>query len=378
MRLKSQDSPLLSLIQSPSQDDLVDAIDTCRIFDDSYDFWDEFGDGWAVLVLSVALNDKRNDGASAEFSRWFVQSSGPDIKAYYDKDRISNIIDSAGCGMLDSIGLLLELGPPGTVDREVLGITPLLRSIRARDYDKMKALLALGANPHQSSFLWHIDRKESPLSLAMYSLWAFCFFRDALYEKSLHVEDIVRRELENGGPLLDDGWQPETLSTLLKFDFELEIGLPEGIKNVCSNCDCHIFDGDFRIQPYWQDILERIKNGTYVQKPYSDTQDLQTSSSQTRPLDSGKMPLTNTADGGALSQNPALSEDQSQQSDEEPVVTENALSSFAPGKQEMWCFKCWTHFKKTGRRYSPPITEMSTSDGDDSSENEFSPFLFNT
>ena len=373
MRLTRQTSPLRSLTSNFRQDGLVDAIETCRIFEDSYDFWDESGDGWAVLARSSTTPDACNDKIWPEFSSWFLQSSRPDIKAYYSKDWILHITRYASPEMVDSIGLLLEMGPPGTIDGETVGETPLFDSIRRRQPHKVRMLLALGADPHQSMSWYVSNRVESPLSLAMYLSWNFCSFRDALMEMNLHVEDIIRRELEHGGPLLDDGWQVETLSALLKLNFELELESPGHIEKECSNCRCFRF-GYFggMVQPYWHDILERIKNGTYVQNARSDTQDVQSSSSQSRSTISNNDVLANTTNGNTLSHNPALPDDQSEQSDEEPVITGNTVPGYVPGREELWCEKCWFHFKWTGRPRSPPIIE------DDSSDDDFSPFLFNT
>ena len=390
-------TPLTEVISLPiTQDGLVDAIDTCRMFDDSYDFWDGCGDGWAVLKRSMRLGRRSDDEASAEFSSWFVQSSSPDIKAYYDKDQVSNTIHFASYGMVDSISLLLELGPPGTVDHGFLGTTSLDESIICREYDKTRLLLACGADPHQLSFSWFSNRVESPLSLAMYNSWAFCAFRDALMEMNFHVEDIVRRELKQGGPLLDDGWQGETLSALLNFDFELEIEPPKYISMACSNCG-NTYWGPL-VQLYWQDILERIKNGTYAQNDRSDTWNVQPSSSQSHSSIISTNSLTNATSVGPLSQDHVLPDDLSNKSDEEPVITENAVSRLVPGKEETWCFQCWCHFKETGRLRSrrfisthPPDEDDSSEDDsseddsseddsseDDSSEDDFSPFLFNT
>ena len=355
-----------------TQDGLVDAVDICRIFDDSYDFWDRSGDGWAILPLITYYHGGE---ALAKFGSWFVQSSSPDIKAYYDKDLVSNVVRYAGPGMLDSIGLLLELGPPGILDRVFFGRTPLIQSIIDRDHDKIRVLLACGADPHRSSLMW--NRIESPLSLAMYSSWAFCSFRDALYGINPHAEDIVRRELEPGRPLMDDGWRVETLSALLKLDFELEVEPPGYTIRQYSDCCSCVFNFEVMVQPYWQDILERIKKGIYVHNPCSDTWDVQPSSSQSLSISTNDS-LTNMTNDSPVSQDYLLPDDQSQQSDEQSVTIETANSRLAPGREELWCIECWRHFKETGRPRSPSITETSSSDGDDSSVDEFSPFLFNT
>ena len=376
-----------------TQDGLVDAIDTCRIFEDSLDFWDHNGYGWSVLEGVVDdFWDRNSDGSSvlegvvdyfwesnevrAEFYCWFVQFSSPDIKAYYDEDWVSYLILHMSPEMFDYIGLLLELGPPGAIDDKAFGRT-LAGSIISGYPDKARILLAWGADPHRSSFYYESNRTETPLSLTMYSSWAFCSFRDILYEMNPHIEDIVRRELEQGGPLLEAGWQAETLSALLKLDFEP--GTEPPIPNTCASCGLGLYRGSYKVavQPYWQDILERVKNRTYVQNSCSDTQDGQSPSSNNLSTSTNDS-ITNTTNGNTLSDGPALPDDQSNQSDEEPVITEIAISRLAPGKEEIWCLMCWLHFKDTGRLNSPHINKTYYSDGDDSSEANFSPFLFNT
>ena len=326
----------------------------------------------------MTLGRISDDEASAEFSSRFVQSASPEIKAYYDKDKVSNTIHSASCGVLDSISLLLELGPPGTVDHEFLRTTSLDESIICREYDKTRLLLACGADPHRLNFFPISHRVESPLSLAMYDSWAFCSFRDALMEMNFHVEDVVRRELERGGPLHDDGWQGETLSALLNFDFELEIEPPKNISKKCSNCGNYCWDWDPLVQPYWQAVLERVKKGVYLQNDRSDTQDVQSSSSLSHSSVTNTDSLTNATNGGPLTQDYVLPDDQSVQSDEEPVVIENATSRLVAEKEVVWCLDCWHYLKETGRLRSPPVTEYSSSEEEDSSDDDFSPFLFNT
>ena len=375
MRLtRNERTPLREVISfSITQDGLDDAIDTCRIFDDCYDFWDEYGVGWAVLTqLAMKIGGHGEEiKARAEFYGWFVQSSRQDIKAYYSKDRVPTIICDASTEIFESIGLLLELGPPGTIDGKgpFWGKTPLIHSIEWRHFNKARMLLALGADPHHSCFVRNVNRIESPLSLAMYSSWAFCSFRDALIGMNFHVEDFVRRELEQGGPLMIDGWRVETLSALLKFDFEPGTEPPL----YCSSCHFGPYF-NIRVQPYWQYILERIKNGNDVQDARSDTH---LSNSQGCSSISDNDSPTNTMNGSSLSYKPALPDDQSGQPDEESVTTESPSERHAPGREEFWCIWCWARFKKTGRPRSPFISETSSSDEDDSPEDEFSPFLFN-
>lgn len=65
---------------SITEDGLVNAIDTYRIFEDSFDSWDECGDGWYLV-------NPRNPTGSGTFDRFYssiLQSLSPDIKANYN------------------------------------------------------------------------------------------------------------------------------------------------------------------------------------------------------------------------------------------------------------------------------------------------------
>ena len=387
------------------------------MFEDCFDFWDEGGDGWVILTQAGRATRIFCGEGWAEFYRWFVQFSSPDIKANYNDRMVLKLmydrykkcrIDPTDDAIMDNpitddaIRLLLQVGPPRMIDRPLNGpLTALCESVMCRRWDTVRTLLAWGADPHQSSHYCYSQRTQTPLSMAMYSSSGFCAFRDVLHEINPHVEDIVRRELDQGGSLLDDGWQAETLSTLLRLDIEPDIQLYI-VAPSCDSCGGNTSFGAGPVQPCWRAKLERIKNGTYVQNARSDNQDVQSPNTQSRPLISNNVSdyirntrprlwepvgdldsLPNTTNGGVLQQDPNLPDDQSIQSDEEPVTT------------EIWCWSCWVQFKRFGRPQPPrvydytwlkhepadgilDVTETLPSYGDDPSENEFSPFLFNT
>ena len=52
-------------------------------------------------------------------------------------------------------------------------------------------------------------------------------------------------------------------------------------------------------------------------------------------------------------------------------------STCAYREDEMVCFRCWDHYKHCGRRWTPDDVEEKSTDIEDSSDNEYSPFLFN-
>ena len=173
----------------------------------------------------------------------------------------------------------------------------------------------------------------------------------------------------------------ETLSALVELEFEPDRdpwhrSLGRRVEDVvCSSCCFPMVDLQVQVQPHWQGILESIKNGISPQTSYSDTQAEQPSGSYVHLSVSTTNSRPNTTDGRALSHDFDCSRDQAAQSEDETFTRKDAISSIFCAREEVWCIWCWYHFKETGRRYSPVVTET---DEDDSSEDEFSPFLFNT
>lgn len=64
---------------SITEDGLVNAIDTCQIFEDSVVFWDESGDGWYL----VNSRNPIGSGALDRFYSSILQSLSSDFKANY-------------------------------------------------------------------------------------------------------------------------------------------------------------------------------------------------------------------------------------------------------------------------------------------------------
>ena len=366
---------------SITKEGLVNAIDTYRIFEASYDFWDESGDGWKVLEgvqASVDYISPADVEATVEFLLWIIQSSSLDIKANYHMSRVLAMMRTAGPGIADAMGLLLGLAPTGAMTYDKLfpeerDKRVLLGIIINRSWDSVKLLLTLGANPHHVYINnGHSPFTETPFSLAMYSSWAFWAFRNILRGIDLDVEDIARQELKQGSPLFDAGWQTNTLRALLEFEFEPDIEPPESYWYVICDYCCSPLSG-VAVQPYWQGVLESIKNGTYQRRYYLDTQDEQTSNSRSNLAATSKESLASITSHSMLAQGPALSGDQAAQPDEKPSVNKDDTLRRITDRTEIWCMDCWCYYKETGYRWSPATTETESSDGDD-----FSPLLFNT
>ena len=374
---------------SITRDELVDAIDICRTFETSLNFWDENGDGWAVLRASHYQRWRGSStDAAVAFSSWLVKSSSPDIKEALPKENllpkgIFYAIYWADDQYVDFIDFLLGLRPTGTphdnagVDYHDPDI--LFHHINYHNWKIVNLLLAWGFNPHYVYRIFYLSPvAESPLSAAMYSSWTFWGFRNLLHSRGLDVQDFARKELEEGRPLLETGWQMETLIALLELDFEPYIASHDGWRECsCDSCNRnmgldHVFP-QYIVQPYWQSFLESVKSGVSPHDLCSITQDDQPSNDQRNPTVINDS-TTDTAGESALS---ALSEDQAAHPNQESPTKRVDISSTVFDKKDIWCVWCWYHFKETGHPRSP-ASETESSDEDDASEDDFSPYLIHT
>ena len=368
-----------------TRDRLVNAIDTCRIFETAVDFWDEDGDGWDLLRNTPDRQFSRSTTKAepvVEFCSWFVRSSSPDITGNFIVNKVWSVVYEVNDDFANFVDLILGLSPPGGLDdnADLPKRHPLLLSSHMlREHWKIvNLLLARGADPHHVNTNSHYSPvAESPLSLAMYSSWTFWAFRNALHGRDLDLKEFARRELEEGSPLLEAGWQMETLTALLELDFAPDTSWRETEADDprCDSCNRWLFCV-VGVQPYWQSFLQSVKSGLSTHDLCPIFQDGQPSNSQ-RNLTILNDSTTDTTDDSALSQDPAPSESQAAHPDQNSPTTRVEISSTIFDRNEIWCVWCWHHFKETGHRFSP-ASETESSDEDDALEDDFSPYLIHT
>lgn len=384
-------SPLYMLdIGDSAKERLVKATNTCRIFEDSFDFWDETGDGWDIMKLIYDIHpttSTKEVEAKLAFHSWFIKFSMPDIKPNFSMKFLRMRMVGSDDRVADAIESLLRLSPPGALidldQSSPSSLSLLSYKIIHGDWKIVNLLLAWGADPHHVGLsAGYSPIAESPLSLAMYSSWTFWAFRNVLHGRGFDLEDFARQELKERHPLLDAGWQIETLTALLELDFEPDFGRCKIHRERyrCSNCDKHGFWDQIQVQPYWRGVLESTRNGTYPPRSRLDTQDKQPPTSQSHHATSDKDSPISTTEGCESSDDSALlqTEAEAAQSDEESSTSGSDTQSTIFDREEVWCIWCWYHFKETGHRWAPVIYETQSSDRDDSSEDDFSPYLFNT
>ena len=364
---------------------LVNAIDTCRIFETAVALWDEDGDGWNLLENTTSWNSSLSTTEAEpvlEFCSWLVRSSSPDITGDFIVGKVWSAIYWSNDDFADFVDLLLGLSPPRALQdnvdllrhRDTLLFTHILRA----NWKIVNLLLAWGADPHHvRAFDMYGPDAESPLSLAMYSSWAFWAFRNALHGRDLDLKEFARKELEQGSPLLEAGWQMETLTALFELEFEPDTAPRyDSLRYLCDSCNQHwYYHCTIMVQPYWQSFLESVKGSDSPHDLCSTTEDEQPSDSRRNLTVLGDSSI-DTADDSALSQGPALSENQAAHPDQESPLNRVDILSTIFDRKEVWCVWCWYRFKETGRRSPAPETESS--DEDDASEDDFSPFLIHT
>ncbi len=371
---------------------LSNVFDTFRVLFDSMDLLEDDCDGWKVLcqlcksccVLSGDAEAKRN------LLLWILRLSSFELK--------TNIIEQRYAQMLywtlrpeprlaEASDLLLNLGGLNMIDavRFVDGRTALHSEVASPTVGP-SSILARGANPHRrcsDSVLTPYE--ESPTSLAMYSSRAFTSWLHALISFEVDLEDFIDQELQQNVEV-HLGWEKETLLELFEHGDRPDLHVEERMK--CSDCGEDYFS--VAVQPYWQEIIERIRTRRY---PYDPA------------IAGSEIDKDEITDLGSVGEAASSSSEQSQKPDttgSDPFINlDNELSLEAESEDdtseysaatttgweckyewdELICMGCWIHYKRTGTRRSrdeDPSEREDSFSSDDSSEDGYSPLLIHS
>ncbi|KAF6217744.1 hypothetical protein HO133_006571 [Letharia lupina] len=358
---------------------LSEVFDTLRLLTDSMDFSDENGDGWGVLRTLF-------DTARDILCRGTIRSS---LKL----DPISRF-----SAVQEASDLLLNLGDAETINAGIQfrdGYT-ILHDFVAYAYP-VSTVLAKGPDLHRRVLDYdYTPQEESPTSLAMYSSWAFTEWLRGLVTIKVKFEEFIDEELKRN-PLVHTGWEKETLHDLFAYHHRPDLDV-EGY--TCSDCTKPISYN--AVQPHWRHMLERIKqridpdgpgqtDSQVGEKENTDVRKIaETASSSDDPTHEPDM----TGNVLLVDSNELFSESDSKSESEleedvhgyPAMVPIRSDCVYAPN--EVICVDCWLHYRKTGTRRPPlpwkrrfaigsdddaSLDEYSSS-GDESSEDEFSPY----
>lgn len=356
--------------------ELSTAIDTIRLFTDEMDFVEADGDGWLALscvndLYSRYEPDIAKLSTKSDLFIWMLRSFSPEIRKNLKKRCYATVLSSVMVPGREKVAtLLLELGPVGAID--TVGsegdFTALQYHLLCSDCDELEIgmILKSGADIHHLGLeLEFSPREETPLSLALYSFRLFRGFAKALKERQIDMDEFVLHELRENFPLVNDGWTEQTLRALFEYEFE-----PDDGYIFLEYCDeCHFvltrkFGCLLQVEVAWQRHLEDVKewHSESSSEKMISYEDLvgnvpDTSQYQT--------PMDPIQDPGGV----------------EKCETEYETDQVS-WKRRFWqhrvvCIHCWSKFKR-GLSNPRPTMQNDPAEEDDDSEEDFSPYLFNT
>lgn len=387
---------------------LSEVFDTLRLLTDSMDFSDENGDGWEVLenLCEHAGETLGECDAKESLLLWMLRQSSFELKTYFIRGRFENILHWTllFSDRSEASDLLLNLGGAETINTGVYsrdGYTVLHYSVT--NALRVSKLLAKGPDLHRRGFNYdYTPQEESPTSLAMYSSWAFTEWLRGLVTIKVKFEEFIDEELKRN-PLMHAGWEKETLHDLFAYHHRPELDIECHHCSDCSDCsDCTKPIFGIEVQPHWRHMLERIKQRINPDGPgHTDLQVGEKENTDVRKIvetASSSDDLTHEPDmtGNVLLvySNELFSESNSKSESEleedvhgyPAMVPIRSDCVYAPN--EVICVGCWLHYRRTGTRRPPlpwkrrfaivPDDDASldeySSSGDESSEDEFSPY----
>ena len=240
-----------------------DALETLRLFINSMDFAESSSDGW--LVLSTLCDQAACLGGNKEeqicLFIWVLRVSIPDIRSNFIETQCSVLLNfSCYEELQEAADILLGIAPDRKLIDAVItpnGYTILHRRAAFAEVD-LSPYFAKGPNLHRVGRDTRLSPEwETPMSLAMYSSWAFKLWLNALKASGMRFEDFIIQELEQG-PLQNAGWNKESLLALFSLEFLSAIPPRDKEYGRCTTCFREL---DVRVESSWVQRIVRIRSG---------------------------------------------------------------------------------------------------------------------
>lgn len=268
-------------------------------------------------------------------------------------------------------------------------------------------LLSKGPDLYRTSVDYDFTpHEESPTSLSMYSSWAFQDWRDGLDSIEADFEEFVEQELKRNHAV-HAGWEKETLLDLFAYDYRPDFELRRSWE--CSDCSRNI--RATRVQPHWRHIIERIKQGldpdssTQTGSEVGEEEDANSRSIAEAASESGDLSLQGVSNSSP--QTSSEVDEEKEVDSESEAASESGDLSFQDfyelfseseedshgypasvsirsdclyARDEVICMGCWLHYVRygTGRQPHARIQHSATDADEDSSSEEYSPFLIHS
>ena len=371
---------------------LSEVIDTLRLLTDSMDFLDADAVGWWVLRdLCDGANELSGETeAKSALLLWMLKLSTSDLRAYYIRSRFASLLDwtlHPEPSLEQACNLLLMLGDADVIDaRDAIDGYNALHSrlANATTPEHISKVLARGPNLHLQGFdQCYTPEKESPMSLAMYSSWAFAYWLHGLIGIEVDLSTFIDQELESNA-LVHPGWGQETMRDL--FDYRGRTDLFFRDLRACSDCRDRDIES-VRIQPYWRHLLERMKQGIDPDNPsWSDSgvDETQVPDIRSEVEESSHSGHEPDIPGNTLldDSNDEFWPDLESESEVELGSDVHGYPENVPvrsdcmyGPDELVCMDCWLHYRRNGTRFIDEDSSIDKySSSEDESLDEFSPY----
>ncbi|KAL9037223.1 MAG: hypothetical protein Q9180_003842, partial [Flavoplaca navasiana] len=246
---------------------LSEVSDTFRLLLESVDFTDQDGNGWKVLFGLCDASHILNGEPAARMAilNWMLRLFSSDIKTCGVERHYAPLLDctllAKGTGLAEASRILLRLGGPELIDKPIDydgGYTILhIRVAYAEGQENLNSVLAHGPDIHRLGLDSDVSpEEESPLSIALYSSWAFRDWLDAMFTARKSFEEFVTQEIQRNHAT-HPGWKKKTLLSLSTYNYWFDYDIRRSLH--CDDCTKEIIV--IRVQPHWRHFLERIKHG---------------------------------------------------------------------------------------------------------------------
>ena len=366
-------------------------MDTIRLFTGEIDFAEADDDGWAVLICICHLcirwePDPVRYSAELDLFVWVLHLYSQAIRTHFVESHYAHLLRSTFWPGRETVArLLLDIGPTGAIDAVEIegGFTALQAVLIEPGCPNLYRILAFDPDIHHSGFeASHSPLHETPLSLALYASQPFRQFADALNKQKTDLDDFVLQELREDSPLMNDGWTRQNLRSLVDHEFEPDVWYTH-IK-YCDECGGDFIDA-VRVEIAWQYHLKdfrawHLRTASETRKWYTDL--VGNISDETIQDKTSMSPILNFGDvGNSLELHSCPGTDCSNDvpSGSEPVDSETDQESW---ERRFWqhrvvCAHCWHDFKH-GLKNPQSAMQNDSAEEDNDSDDDFSPYLFNT
>ena len=343
-------------------------------------FFEENSDGWEVLgsLFENAATVSGDEEVTNTLILWMLRTSSLELKLNYVEAQYAGLLSWPGLD--EASDLLLDLGGEGAIDAvEYIGGYTLLHLRTAYSFHGI--VLARGPDLYRMGFDPDFTpQEESPTSLAMYSSWAFAEWLGGLAQLGMNLENFIDQELEKG-PLVHAGWKKETLLGVFTHSYRPDCPRLDAI---C--CDCAGDISYIEVQPYWRHLIERVKQGIYFDNPagtgskVSEMKSADVVSIVKPAIGSGDLVVERDTTGNVSLDNldELLHEPGSEEDSQGYPAMISIRSECIYAREEHVCMKCWLQYRRTGTRRLPHARKGDFDAGEDSSEDEYSPFLIHS